>query len=206
MLIDISRPIHIGMAVYPNNPGVEFENIQRASAEKSGLTRISFGSHTGTHIDALSHIDPNGSGIESFTLDQYIGDVEVMDIPAGISVITAQHISNTSARRIIFKTANSSVPIDEFRPDFVALDESAAEELVRRNVVLVGIDALSIKKKGVHDRVHEILLRANIVIVEGLYLPQVEPGMYRLLCLPLAISNRDGVPARAVLAPFSEAL
>lgn len=206
MLIDISRPIHPSMAIYPNNPGVEFENIQKASIEQSGLTRLSLGSHTGTHIDALSHIDPSGSGIESFALDQYVGDVEVVDIPSDVSVITAQHIPSTSASRIIFKTANSNFPVDEFRPDFVALDESAAQELVRRNVVLVGIDALSIKKKGVRDKVHELLLHANVVIIEGLYLGGVRAGTYHLTCLPLAISGIDGVPARAVLAPVTEAL
>lgn len=202
MLIDISRPIHPQVAIYPNNPGVELVQVQPANLQHSGLTRISLGSHTGTHIDGLSHIDATGFGIESFSLEQYIGKVQVVEIPADVSVITSAHIPDSTATRIIFKTANSFFPINEFRPDFVALDESAAEELVRRNIVLVGIDALSIKKKGVKDRVHEILLQNNIVILEGLYLPEVPSGIYKLLCLPLSISGIDGVPARAVLSSY----
>ncbi len=205
MLIDISRPIHARMAIYPNNPGVKLETIQSADAEHSGLTQITLGSHTGTHIDAISHIAPGGAGVEAFHLEQYIGSVDVVEIPANLSVISAYHIPPLTSSRVIFKTANSTHPIDEFRDDFVALDESAAEELVRRNVVLVGIDALSIKKKGVRDRVHEIFLKANIAILEGLYMPDCTPGQYHLICLPLSITGIDGVPARAVLASEEEA-
>jgi arylformamidase len=37
------------------------------------------------------------------------------------------------------------------------------------------------------------------VLVEGLDLSAVEPGDYRLACLPLAIVGADGAPARVVL-------
>ncbi|HSX24991.1 MAG TPA: cyclase family protein [Candidatus Andersenbacteria bacterium] len=202
MFIDISRPIHPDMAIYPNNPGVSMEPVQTASADQSGLTTITLGSHTGTHIDALSHIKANGSGIEQFDLNQFIGPVDVVEIPNDTSVITAQDIPETTSPKIIFKTKNSERPINEFDPDFVAIDETAAQELVRRNIVLVGIDALSIKKKGVHDRVHAILLEANIVILEGLYMADVDAGKYNLICLPLSIAGIDGVPARAVLSSY----
>ncbi|MCE9643186.1 MAG: cyclase family protein [Candidatus Andersenbacteria bacterium] len=202
MLIDISRPIHSAMAIYPGNPGVELLQIQKAGVEQSGLTAISLGSHTGTHIDALSHINASNSGIESFSLDQYVGDCEVVEIPPDVAVITSAHIPETGSKRIIFKTANSNFSVDEFRADFTALDESAAEKIAQLGIVLVGLDALSIKKKGIKDRVHEILLTHNIVIVEGLYLPDIQPGPYQLMCLPLSIPGIDGVPARAVLSSY----
>ena len=202
MLIDISRPVHSAMAIYPGNPGVELLQIQQAGIGQSGLTTISLGSHTGTHVDALSHINAVDSGIESFGLDQYIGDCQVVEIPSDVAVITSAHIPDSGIKRIIFKTANSNFPVEEFRPDFTALDESAAEKIAKLGIVLVGLDALSIKKKGVKDRVHEILLTNNIVILEGLYLSGVHPGEYRLICLPLSISGIDGVPARAVLSSY----
>ncbi len=204
MLIDISRPLHSAMAIYPGNPGVELLQIQQAGAGQSGLTAISLGSHTGTHIDALSHINAAASGIESFGLDQYIGDCEVVEIPSDVLVITSAHVPDSGSKRIIFKTANSSFPVEKFRSDFTALDESAAEKIAQLGIVLVGLDALSIKKKGVKDRVHEILLTNNIVILEGLYLPDVRQGEYQLICLPLSIAGIDGVPARAVLAPLNK--
>jgi arylformamidase len=37
------------------------------------------------------------------------------------------------------------------------------------------------------------------VILEGLDLRAVTPGVYRLVCLPLRLDGSDGAPARAVL-------
>ncbi len=205
MFIDISRPIHAGMAIYPNNPAVDIELVQMAKAGKSQISRISMGSHTGTHIDARSHITYNASGIESYSLEQYIGPVDVVEIPSDIAVIHAEDIPQHLLPRVIFKTRNSSRDSEVFEEDFVALGEDAARELVSRNIQLVGIDALSIKKKGVADQTHALLLKKNIVILEGLYLADVPAGQYQLICLPLSIAGVDGVPARVILAPLVKA-
>lgn len=199
MLIDITRPIHPKMAIYPGNPAVEFTRVQEARDGQSALTKITIGSHTGTHIDAPSHIDPAGKGTDHYALDQLIGASEVIDLTAISDVITASDLPPTSSDRVLIKTRNSSGDPNSFDPNFVALDESAAGELVKRGIKLVGLDALSIKKKGVKDRVHEILLSASVIILEGLWLSHVEPGSYELLCLPLSVVNLDGAPVRAVL-------
>jgi kynurenine formamidase len=64
-----------------------------------------------------------------------------------------------------------------------------------RGVRLVGIDYLSVGD----DEAHVELLRAGVVPLEGLDLRAVEPGEYRLVCLPLQIVGSDGAPARALL-------
>lgn len=199
MLIDISRPIHAGMAIYPNNPGVSIRNIQKATDGASALSEIVMGSHTGTHIDALSHIDPMGSGVDAYSLDQLVGPCDVIDIADDISVIHEIDLSPTVTPRVLIKTRNSSMNLDEFYPDFVALAEDAALALSQRGVRVVGIDAPSIKKKGVKDRVHEIFLREGICIIEGLSLAHAPTGQHELICLPLSIAGIDGVPVRAIL-------
>ncbi len=47
--------------------------------------------------------------------------------------------------------------------------------------------------------VHEILLGAEIWLIEGLNLTDVKPGNYNLICLPLKLMNAEGSPVRAVL-------
>lgn len=199
MIIDITRPIHSGMAIYPDNPTVRIETLRDAQGGKSALSEIALGSHTGTHIDAMLHILPGGTGPEAYGLDQLIGRAQVVEFPDATSTISAQDLLATSCERLLIKTRNSNTDVDVFDSEFVALDESAAKELVRRGIRLVGIDGPSIKKKGVSDRVHEILLQANVAIIEGLYLKEVKSGTYTLICLPLPISHIDGVPVRAVL-------
>ncbi|MBI1833229.1 MAG: cyclase family protein [Candidatus Andersenbacteria bacterium] len=184
------------MAIYPGNPAVVLEEAATASNTSSALTRITLGSHTGTHIDGLSHITKGAAGTGSYALEPFIGEAQVIAVDA--ETITAAILPKTAVERVLIKTKNSAVDINTFDPDFVALDESAAQELVNRGIKLIGIDGPSIKKKGVRDRTHAILLDAGIVIIESLWLNTVEIGSYELICLPLAV-DLDGAPARVVL-------
>jgi arylformamidase len=43
------------------------------------------------------------------------------------------------------------------------------------------------------------MLRACVLIIEGLNLSKVKPGNYLLNCLPLKTLNCDGAPARVLL-------
>ena len=42
-------------------------------------------------------------------------------------------------------------------------------------------------------------VEAEIWIIEGLDLSEVEPGEHELVCLPIKIERSDGAPARAIL-------
>lgn len=198
MLLDITRPVHPGMAIYPGNPAVVFTPISPASATTSALTHITLGSHTGTHIDAPAHIEGMGAGTNHYPLDQLCGPCQVVDATQAARVILAADLPATTLKRVVIKTANSNGERDTFDPDFIALADTAAAELIARHILLVGIDAPSIKKKGIQDNVHKLLLDAGIVILEGLWLRDIAPGTYELLCLPLAV-GLDGAPVRAVL-------
>ncbi len=82
----------------------------------------------------------------------------------------------------------------------MALSSEAAECLVARACLLVGIDGPSIDPADSYDLpAHRALLRAGVTLVEGLDLARVDPGDYQLTCLPLPLAGSDGAPARAVL-------
>ena len=201
-MIDITRTIHPGMAIYPKNPEVNFEQVQKVVEGKNALTRIELGAHTGTHIDAPSHIHEGAQGAFVYSLEQLNGWVDVIDLSRLKSVITADDIPETTQERILCKTRNSLADPDVFDDDFMALDDSAADELVRRGVKLVGLDALSIRKRGSENRVHETLIDNGIVVLEGVWLADVTAGEYELICLPLKV-DLDGAPVRAVLRNVS---
>ena len=87
-----------------------------------------------------------------------------------------------------------------FNPDFVAINTDAANWVVKRGIRLIGIDYLSIQRyKDPEPLTHRILLEAGVVIVEGLCLQNVRPGLYTLICLPIKLVGSEGAPARAVL-------
>jgi arylformamidase len=164
-IIDISIPVRSGMPVYPGDPEVRLERVSDSPA----ISRLDFGVHTGTHVDAPVHFIEGGEGAEQLPLDVLVGPCEVVE-GAGV------------AERVLIKGAPK-------------LDRAGAQALVDADVRLVGVDQLSV---GDYDA-HRVLLGAGVVVVEGLDLSAVEPGPYELVCLPLKLVGSDGGPARAIL-------
>jgi sialic acid synthase SpsE len=56
-----------------------------------------------------------------------------------------------------------------------------------------------IRKLELNRATHHLLLRNNVVLLEGLDLSGVSPGDYELIALPLKLKGADGSPTRVVL-------
>jgi arylformamidase len=165
-IFDVSAPVRTGMPVYPGDPEVRLERVRESPA----VSRLDFGVHTGTHVDAPLHFIDEGAGTDQLPLDVLIGPCEVV---AGTG----------AAERVLIKNS----------PE---LDGAAAQALVDQGVRLVGVDRMSVGD----EEAHRTLLGAGVVVVEGLDLSAVEPGPYELYCLPLKLVGSDGAPARTILA------
>lgn len=204
-IIDVSVPVRPGMIVYDGDPDVHMERVKTiAGGASANVSRVDFGVHTGTHIDAPVHFIDGAPAMETVPLEALIGPAQVIDATGLASHIDAATLERLSipagAERVIFKTDNSRLwDRERFSADFIALTGDAAEALVARGVRLVGIDYLSIGPKGNGVATHVALLQAGVAILEGLDLRRVTPGAYQLACLPLLLVGSDGAPARAVL-------
>ena len=77
--------------------------------------------------------------------------------------------------------------------------ESSAYYIVDSGVKLVGTDSQSIGNHGSNSVIHKAILSADIPIIEGLDLSNVEPGRYFLMAQPLKLSGVEAAPCRAVL-------
>ncbi len=203
--IDATLPLRAGMPAFPGDPEFAQEPILSVGrGDPYSVSRITLGSHTGTHVDPPRHFRTEAAGADRMDLTALVGPCVVVQIPALDSAIFSRHLDGLPAgvERLLFRTSNSErwAAGAPFFPDYVALDPSAAESLVARQVRLVGIDALSIESDR-SDRypVHRTLLDHGIVVLEGLDLHAADPGPYELLCLPLPVVNGDGAPARVVL-------
>lgn len=209
-LIDISLPVSPHSIAWPCAPKTELS--QRRSMEKgdtSNNSNLLMNCHTGTHIDAPLHFIHKGLSIEQIPLDALIGEVYCLDLSRQTE-IDVSHLEKSwpegGAKRILLKTRNSSVwqrEPTEFFKDFCGLTEKPARWLLEKGVCLIGIDALSIQRFGDSPLVHQILLEANIVLLEGLNLSQVKEGRYELICLPLKLIGTEAAPARAILRSLS---
>jgi len=206
--IDISVGIHNALPVWPGDPPVRLERVAAiADGANANVSSLACGVHVGTHVDAPRHFLEGGAAVEAMSLDALIGRAYVADL-RGVEAIDAAALDRARipprTERLLLRTRNSEFwrrGEQAFRTDFVAVDASGAEWLVRRRIRLVGIDYLSVAPYGNSRPTHEILLRKGVVILEGVDLSRAAPGRYTLYCLPMKLLGSDGAPARAVLAP-----
>ena len=206
--IDISVPMSDGMVHWPGDPACKISLfVSIPGGAPCNLTQMSLSAHTGTHMDAPRHFVRDGRTMESLPLDAVIGPCRVIELKHR-TVITREELAPHKLKRgerVLFKTRNSTkswkmAKTSTFDENFVYIPADTASYLVERGVQTVGVDYLSVggyKKDGV--LCHQIMLGAEIWIIEGLNLAKIQPGKYELICLPLKIVGADGAPARAVL-------
>jgi arylformamidase len=177
--------------------------MSRDRGDPANVSLLRFGSHTGTHVDAPAHFVDGGAGVDALALDVLIGRTLVAELtaPAVVERADLAALPLEGHTRLLLKTRNSALwEAPSFSRDYVALSVDAARFLVERGLRLVGIDYLSIEGYAATGHpVHTTLLGAGLVILEGLDLRRVTPGVYELICLPLALAGADGAPCRAVL-------
>jgi arylformamidase len=194
-IFDVSVTIRTGMVTYPGDPEVRLERWSSiGEGAVANLSRLEFGVHSGTHVDAPLHFVEGAAGAEKLPLEALIGPCVVVGAPW----LTLDDVSSApeGAERVLFKTPNSELwAQNEFPEEFAHLDRQSAQFLVNRGVKLVGVDWLSV---GDEDA-HHVLLEAGVVPIEGLDLRAVEPGDYFLVAAPLKIEGSDGAPARVLL-------
>lgn len=206
-IYDISLSISPNLPTWPGDPGLKLE--QYASMDKGehyNATHISSSVHLGTHVDAPRHFLNDGNTVEQLPLEVLTGPCYVTQLPDGIEAITSEVLDRTEItsemKRVLFGTSNShywAKGESRFQTDFVAITEDGAEWLVERGIQLIGVDYLSVAPYEESIPTHTVLLKAGVVIVEGLNLANIMRGFYDLYCLPLKIAGSDGAPARAIL-------
>ena len=203
---DITLALSPDLPIWPGDSSFALEQVEKiADGAGANVSRVTMSVHMGTHVDAPDHFLGNGKTIEKLPINLMIGRAYVVYLP-DTDLITASTLENAEipprTRRILFKTRNSEAWTrreKNFRTDFVALSPDAADYLTNRGVKLVGVDYLSVAPFHNARPAHEILLKAGIIILEGLDLSVVAPGRYTLYCLPLKLVGSDGAPTRAIL-------
>lgn len=202
MIIDISRKLNDET---PNWPGdTRFSYSLTLTKEQSGsanIGQITTSCHTATHVDAPFHFNSDGAKLDEIPLDVFIGDALVVDVSKKEEIHVADLADHPfeGVRRVILKT-ESWTDETAFPEDIPFLDPALGTFFKEQGIELLGVDLPSVdplksKTLDTHHALHE----NGVHILEGLKLSHVEPGLYRLIALPLFIEGADGSPVRAVL-------
>lgn len=207
-IIDITAIIGPKTVKWPDDtapPSQEFLN-HTDRGNPNTVSQWTLSAHTGTHMDARMHFIPGGWTMETLDLGRSVGLCWVVDltgVEGHVSRADLEAAEVAGQARLLLKTRNSSLGFmqrEEFDEGYAAISEEAAEYLVEIGVETVGVDYLSVEPfEDGEFRTHHTLLGADVLILEGLVLTNVEPGEYFLACLPLKLAGSDGAPARAIL-------
>jgi arylformamidase len=206
-LIDVSMRLSPSTPTMPGEAAFEIEPLRRLeSGDPFSSSRLAMGTHTGTHVDAPRHVLTSGVAVDELPLEILVGKARVVEIPVRgpIGRADLESLDLRDDLRVLIKTHmsghlhNGSLAA---AGESVALTADAAAYLVQAGIKLVGLDSLSIEDHGrlSADGAHAQLLSAGVVVVEGLDLTDASAGEYELYCLPLAIAQGDGAPARVLL-------
>jgi arylformamidase len=208
---DLTNIIFTGMPVYPGEPQPEFSPHFKLGKDKVNVTRLTVGSHTGTHVDAPKHFIFNADGIDKLSIDKFIGEAVILDmskkrVGQGITDTDLDmHKRMVKGDDIILLYSGTSKRFSKDKnvtKKFTYLEPSAAKWIVDHQIKCVGIDSYSVEKYGFTEGLtHKTLLSNGIGIIEGINsnLGKFVGNRMFLVCLPLLLKDLDGSPARAIM-------
>ena len=192
-IYDISQEV-FGCVVYPGDPAPQKETLSNMDdGALYNLTAFRMCAHNGTHIDAPYHFVNAGKTVEQMPLENFVGPACVVEHQGVVTaedakriLCKAEHSNAQSAKRILIK-GNAEVSL------------GAAEVFAKEKVLLVGNESQTVGPENAPMAVHKVLLGAEVVLLEGIRLSEVQEGVYLLNAAPLNLAGADGAPCRAIL-------
>lgn len=192
-IYDISQEV-FGSKVFQGDPAPDMQAVMRiAEGGKCNLSAFSMCAHNGTHVDAPFHFYENGKTIEETDLERYIGIAYVavhegvVTANDAISILEkARETDRRSRKRILIK-GKAVVSLE------------AAKVFAEAGILLLGNESQTVGPEEDSREVHLQLLGAEVTLLEGIRLGEVEEGVYFLNAAPINLGGVDGAPCRAVL-------
>mgnify|MGYP006284832587 FL=1 len=205
-ITDLSHIINNDITVF--NEAEKPEITISSTHEKDGYAqkKLSMYSHNSTHVDAPFHIIPGTATLDRLSPEKFYGNAVVADcrnIGKEINVGDLEKYADKlkEADFIILNTGwYKKWNTPEYKFDFPALTEDAAEWMLQFNLKGIGLDTISIDPFESTDLpVHKIILGNNMIIIENLTnLDTLLDVEFIFSCFPLRIEDADGSPTRAV--------
>lgn len=205
------RVVDLTLPFDPRNPRVSFAPYREIAVDGWRITKVTFDTHAGTHLDAPSHQLVDGPPLQSVDLARCIGPAFVCDLRHVLPRDTIEiedfgpyERAIQPGARVLYRTdwtARFGQP--GYREGFPCPSVSCARWLADRGIVLLGMDSPSVgpvyRTPAEVIAVHEPLLRRGVVIVEELApLAVLTDTPCQIVALPLALTGLDGSPVRAV--------
>jgi len=196
-IYDISQEV-FGCAVYPGDPSPERQVMLSISDGKiCNLTAFNMCAHNGTHVDAPFHFINEGRTIDQVDIDKFVGYCYVAAHEGDITADDAQKIldkADEAAKKTDSDCFNRILVNGE-----ATMTLEASKVFADRGIKLFGNESQTVGPLDAPMDVHLVMLGAEIVLLEGIRLSEVDEGVYLLNSAPLNLGGSDGAPCRAIL-------
>ena len=192
-IYDISQEV-FSCQVYQGDPAPEKELLSTMdSGDLYNLTAFRMCAHNGTHIDAPFQFIKEGKTVDAIDLEAVVGIAYVAEHQGTVSgddaveIIKKAKAQNAeAAKRILIKGTAEVSP-------------EAAKVFADSGILLLGNGSQTIGPEDEPMEVHQLLLGADVILLEGIRLSEVPEGCYFLNAAPLNLAGADGAPCRAIL-------
>lgn len=225
-LVDLTYPFNKETIYWPNAKGFihRKDSWQRTPLGFwYAAGGFSTDEHGGTHMDSPIHFAEGKLTLEAVPASKLTGPVFVIDIaaaaakdrdyratPADVAAFETRHGRIPKGAIVLFRTGwgkfwpnkkaylGSDVPGDIKNLHFPGISPAAAELLVQREVVGVGIDTASTDHgPSVRFETHQVLSEANVYGLENVaFIERIPPKGATLIAAPMKIENGTGGPVR----------
>jgi kynurenine formamidase len=174
MIIDLTKTIHDGMAIYPGDPNVTLKTIATIEADGYENHLWTTSMHTGTHIDGPKHMLLNQKDMSQYPLDLFVG--------LGKKVSLKNPYVNQGETILLIETN-----------DFI--DPAWAKNHIKTPIRVVVIEGSSPDESPYE--IHNLLLNQGIFIVENAQNFELLPHnqLFKTYVIPLKI-EADSSPCR----------
>ena len=192
-IYDISQEV-FNCKVYPGDPVPKKNMIsQMDKGDLYNLTEFSMCAHNGTHVDSPYHFINAGKSIDKVSLSSFVGMCYVTNHNGIVSASDAVNILKKAkshgeevAKRILIK-GEAVVSLE------------ASKVFAEAGILLLGNESQTVGPEDAPMEVHQVLLGADVVLLEGISLSELKEGAYLLNAAPLNLAGSDGSPCRAIL-------
>jgi kynurenine formamidase len=208
-LIDLSHVVEAGMTTYPGLPGpLICDYLSRAESRAhytAGTTfqigKIELVANTGTYVDAPFHRYADGADLAALPLER-LAHLDAVVVDARERAVDARCFEDhdVAGRAVLVRTGWwRHWRTAAYATGSPYLTAAAAELLVARGAVFVGIDALNVDDVGDGRRpAHTALLGAGIPVGEHLAnLSALPPAGFRFHAVPVKVAGMGTFPVRA---------
>ena len=209
-IIDLTLTLLDGMR------GVSVEPKLSLAADGWNASTYHLYSHAGTHMDAPTHYDINDMSVDRIPLERCMGAAWVVDCGSvkPKELLTPGHFGDTAAKIssgdfVLIRTEWSRFAGEPcYRDELPRIGVELAEWFAERRIALLGVEPPAVADVHNHDEIqtiHKILLKADIIIVEGLaHLDKIRNEKVEFIALPLKVAGGDGAPVRALAIEDSD--